>query len=391
MTRLATSGRFGFLVIAWLIMHADRVRADDPFVTEVFKSGTGGYHTYRIPSLLVTPKGTVLAFCEGRKTGHADHGDIDLLLRTSTDGGRTWGPVQIVYEEGGTEPLTIGNPCPVVDRDTGTVVLTFCRNNRDVLVTSSRDEGRTWSTPRFVTSSVKKDGWQWYATGPGVGIQLEHGSRRGRLVIPCDHDEVVDGSRAMHSHVIYSDDHGQTWELGGTVGPNTDECQVVELADGELLINMRNDWGRKGSHKELGGKRMISRSRDGGRTWAKPEFDETLIEPVCQASLIRVQAEEPPLKPLLLFSNPASTRSRRGMTLRASRDEGRSWPIALPVDAGFSAYSCLAALPDRRIGLLYEQGNAAQIVFAVFSLSDILQGSGRGATPRVGTPGSPSK
>src|SRR5437764_817604 len=111
--------------------------AGDRFTTDVFTSGTGGYHTYRIPVLLVTSRGTLLAFCEGRKTSRSDHGDIDLLLRRSADGGRTWGPVQLVHEEGGTRAVTIGNPCPVVDRETGTIWLTFCRDNEDVFVTSS--------------------------------------------------------------------------------------------------------------------------------------------------------------------------------------------------------------------------------------------------------------
>src|SRR5262249_46138769 len=114
------------------------------FETDVFTSGAGGYHTYRIPSLLGTRDGTLLALCEGRKAGASDDGDIDLVLRRSTDGGRTWGDLELVHEEGGTRPVTIGNPCPVVDRSTGTIWLAFCRNNSDVFVTASSDDGRTW-------------------------------------------------------------------------------------------------------------------------------------------------------------------------------------------------------------------------------------------------------
>lgn len=381
MTRSTIPGWSRFLALAVLIGPLETARADERVVTELFTGKTGGYHTYRIPSLLVTPKGTLLAFCEGRKTGRADHGDIDLLLRKSTDGGRSWGPVRLVHEVGGSEPVTIGNPCPVVDRNTGAILLTFCRNNREVLVTSSVDDGQTWSAPRSVTSSVKKDGWEWYATGPGVGIQLEHGRRRGRLIIPCDHNEVVDGSRAMHSHVIFSDDHGQTWALGGTVGRHTDECQVVELADGELLINMRNDWGRKGGRPEIGGKRAIARSRDGGETWTKPVFDDALIEPVCQASLIGVSGERGTgTERWLLFSNPASTKARRSMTIRASKDGGRTWPVGTLVDDGPSAYSCLVVLPDHRIGLVYERGYTSQIVYSTFSFSEIVEGTGNRST-----------
>src|SRR5262245_16190531 len=126
--------------------------------------------------------------------------------------------MRLVYEEGGARAITIGNPCPVVDRETGAVWLTFCRDNDDVLVTSSTDDGRTWAVRRRNTERVKPAGWGWYATGPGVGIQLLRGPHRGRLIIPCDHGETIHGRRVMHSHVIFSDDHGRTWDLGGTVG-----------------------------------------------------------------------------------------------------------------------------------------------------------------------------
>jgi sialidase-1 len=349
--------------------------ADDRFTTDVFTSGVGGYHTYRIPSLLVTPGGSRLAFCEGRKTSPSDHGDIDLLMRRSDDSGRTWGPTTLVHEEGGTAPVTIGNPCPVVDATTETVWLTFCRNNDDVLVTSSRDDGRTWAAPRTITGSVKRPGWTWYATGPGVGIQLRRGPHAGRLVIPCDHREAVGGKPVMFSHVFFSDDHGTTWSLGGTVDRHTDECQVVELADGVLLINMRNYWGRDGGRPDRGGRRAVARSHDGGATWSPLEFDATLIEPVCQASLIAVPRPGRPADELLVFSNPASTTARRALTVRVSGDGGKTWPVAILVEAGPAAYSCLAPLPGGRVGLLYERGESARITFTVLPIPQ------PGATP----------
>jgi sialidase-1 len=361
--------------------------ADDRFNTNVFTSGVGGYHTYRIPSLLVTPRGTLLAFCEGRKTGPADGGDIDLLLRRSDDSGRTWGPLTLVRDEGGTRPVTIGNPCPVVDATTGTVWLTFCRNNDDVLVASSRDDGRTWDAPRTITGSVKRPGWTWYATGPGVGIQLLRGPHAGRLVIPCDHREAVDGRSVTFSHVFFSDDHGKTWSLGGTVDRHTNECQVVELADGALLINMRNYWGREGGRPDRGGRRAVARSRDGGASWSPLEFDATLIEPVCQASLIAmprpgrpaevllvaslIAMPRPgrPAEMLLVFSNPASTTARRALTVRVSGDGGKTWPVNIPVEAESAAYSCLAPLTGGRVGLLYERRQSAHITFTVFPVA----------------------
>ena len=259
-------------------------KAADPFRSDVFVSGRQGYHTYRIPALIVSSKGTLLAFCEGRKTSRADHGDLDLVLRRSKDRGKTWQATQLVYEEGGAKKITIGNPCPVLDRDTGRIWLPFTRNNDDVFITSSGDDGKTWTKPRRITKSVKKSDWGWYATGPGVGIQLRRGRYKGRLVIPCDHRASGNRRGTTHSHVFFSDNHGKTWKLGGTVASHTNECQVVELADGTLMINMRNYWGRDGKQKDKDRMRAVAVSRDGGETWGKLRFDSTLIESICQAS-----------------------------------------------------------------------------------------------------------
>jgi sialidase-1 len=337
-------------------------------LTDVFLSGANGYHTYRIPALIRTGKGTLLAFCEGRKAGRADDGDIDLVARSSTDDGKTWAPQQRVYEEGSDNPITIGNPCPVVDQNTGAILLPFCRNNKGVFVISSTDDGRTWSTPREVTADVKKADWGWYATGPGVGIQLQRGPHKGRLIIPCDHSESIDGKRVMHSHIFFSDDHGQSWKLGGTVAPHTDECQVVELGDGELLINMRNYWGRDGKRPERHGMRAIARSRDGGQTWSTPEFDATLVEPLCQASLLALSDSANAKKSVLVFSNPASRDARRKLTIRQSFDDGKTWPAGREIYAGSAAYSCLVPIADDRVGVLFERDDYQKITFTVVTL-----------------------
>ncbi len=334
---------------------------------DVFVAGQGGYHTYRIPALLRASDGTLLAFCEGRKTGRGDHGDIDLLMRRSSDAGATWSPVEVIHEEGGDAKITIGNPCPVLDAETGTIWLIFCRDNRDVLVTSSSDHGRTWTGPREITADVKPAGWGWYATGPGVGIQLARGEQRGRLVIPCDHREPVGDKETMCSHVFYSDDHGRSWQLGGTVARHTDECQVVELPDGHLVINMRNYLGRDGGQPERGGMRTVARSRDGGQTWTDFDIDKTLIESVCQASLIAAPQTDNADKVVLFFANPATRDKRRNMTVRASYDGGRTWPASRVVDPGSAAYSSLAVLPDARLGLLYERDDYRAITFVDMS------------------------
>lgn len=378
---------FTLSAVASTIVVVERAAAQAPPAIErftVWRAGVDGYHTYRIPALLVTARGTLLAFCEGRKTSSADHGDVDLLVKRSADGGRTWSAQQVVYEEGGDARITIGNPCPVVDRADGTIWLLFTRDNDTVHVTNSRDDGLTWADPVEITASVKAAGWTWYATGPGVGIQLRHGPDAGRLVVPCDHRDRHGAGTAKFSHVFYSDDHGATWQLGGTVSPHTDECQVVELGDGDLLINMRNYWERDGKDASKGRRRAVARSTDGGRSWGPLEFDATLIEPVCQASLIGWASGSTEPADLLLFSNPASRTRRENLTVRLSRDSGRTWPQQVVVQSGPAAYSCLAQLPDGALGCLFETGEAGtyeRLELARFTW-DALAPAGRSAGER---------
>ena len=374
-----------FLFVSALTLSGQSVLSEQPQQTDVFISGTNGYHTYRIPSLLVTQNGTLLAFCEGRKKGRADSGDIDLLVKRSEDGGKTWSKQQVVWSDGAN---TCGNPCPVVDQRTGNIWLLMTWNHGDdrasvikkntgkdtrrVWMSRSDDNGVTWSKPVEITNMVKRPEWRWYATGPGVGIQLRKGPWKGRLVIPCDHSVApsADNPTGYNSHVIISDDQGKTWKIGGAIRPQVNECQVVELSDGTLMLNMRNYDRSKTT-------RAIAISKDGGITWSNVTHDPVLVEPICQASFIRYSWPDKGEKSRLLFSNPASTSKRVKMTVRLSYDEGKTWPACRVLYPGPSAYCCLAALPDDNIGCLYEAGQKhpyEKIVFARFSLDWLTKG-----------------
>ncbi len=346
---------------------------------DLWRSGSDGYHTYRIPALAVTNDNTILAFCEGRKHQPSDTGDIALLVKHSTDGGKTWSEQRVIWDD---PQHTCGNPAPVIDRATGTIHLLMTWNRGDdpehdivngaskdtrrVFATSSIDDGLTWARPREITAEVKRPNWTWYATGPGHGIQIQHGKCAGRLVIPCDHIEA--GTNDYYSHVIFSDDKGENWQLGGRAPlPAVNECEVVEISGGRLLLNMR-------SYLPGENVRQIAVSADGGLTWTDQRSDQALIEPRCQASVIGYANEGPSESELILFANPASKTQRVNMTLRASLDDGHTWPSQIALHAGPSAYSDLAVAPDGPILCLYEGGDSHPYEFLRLALVELDAG-----------------
>ena len=352
-------------LLAWIAFTAGVIHAGasgpQPGLTAVFTSGIGGYHTYRIPVLIVTTNNTVLAFCEGRKNTRGDSGKVDVLLKRSRDDGTTWSDQQAVWSNSDN---CCGNPAPVVDRSTGIVWLLMTwndgadkevqivhrqsRNTRRVYVTHSADDGLTWSQPDEITSSVKETNWDWYATGPANGIQIIQGSHTGRLMIPCNHSKLDEQGRSVSfSHVIYSDDHGATWHIGGIEERDTNESTVTELSDGTLMQNMRITGQQH--------RRAVATSKDGGITWSAVHFDDALIEPVCEGNIQRCTWPIDGGKSRILFSNPASLK-RENLTVRASYDEGATWPVSRVIYAGPAAYSCMAVLPDKSVGCLFECG-----------------------------------
>jgi sialidase-1 len=292
-------------------------------------------------------------------------------MRSSDDGGKTWSPLKIIWNDGNN---VCGNPAPVVDFETGKIHLLLTWNlgsdhesdiidgkskdTRRVFVTTSNDEGKNWTEPKEITSSVKKENWTWYATGPCHGIQLKSSAYKNRLVIPCDHIE--SGTKKYYSHIIYSDDNGKTWQLGGTTPQDqVNECTVAELSNGKLLLNMRNYDRTQKSRK-------ISFSEDGGLNWSAIQSDTALIEPICQASLLFTEENR-----MLWFLNPASETARVSMTLKASHDFGLTWETAKILHAGPSAYSDLTLINQNSIGCLFEGGllNPYEgIVFTTFEI-----------------------
>ncbi|MBM3802604.1 MAG: exo-alpha-sialidase [Acidimicrobiia bacterium] len=320
----------------------------------LFSAGEHGYTRFRIPALVVSSKGTILAFAEARKGGGHDWDEIDLVLRRSFDHGRTWEAMQVIADEG---TQTMNQPCPVLDRETGTLWLPFCKNNQQVYVTKSTDDGASWSAPVEITSSVKDPSWKYLGAGPGHGIQL----KSGRLLIPSWGDTspgpVTWGASAnwgkvQFSYAFYSDDHGATWKRGNPLDSDlSDECEVVETSDGKVYMNMRSRQDKS--------YRAYAWSEDGGITWSKVQFDESLPEPSCQAGMVRFSSKPESQKDRVLLSHPASRIDRSRLTLRLSYDECHTWPVSKLVDEGRSAYSDLAVAADQTILCLYESDRAA--------------------------------
>ena len=350
--------------------------AGSPEFTNVFVSGTEGVNTYRIPSMLVAPDGSLLVFCEARKESGADASPTDMVLRRSLDGGKTWLPMQVLVQGKGSEALM--NPCPVVDRSTNTIFL-FCVNAHKKspdhhlhLLLASTDNGKTWSKPVDAGSSFTNYD-ESFIPGPGVGIQMKN----GRLVIPGYAGVFVEElDSGYFSCVIYSDDHGKTWTRGAQVAEFSDESQCVALRDGKLMLNFRGNMGRDC--------RGVALSKNGGKTWSRLYWDRALNECPCQASIIRYSFAETDGKDRLLFANPDNTGEkydfvqRTKMTVRMSYDEGKTWPVKKLIHPGPSSYSSLVRLPDGNIGLIIEGGEKHRrewIRFVRFSLAWLTDGA----------------
>ncbi|SOD61854.1 sialidase-1 [Streptomyces zhaozhouensis] len=350
---------------------------DDCLSSVPFVAGTDGYDTFRVPAVVTAPSGTLLAFAEGRVAGAGDSGDIDVVLRRSYDGGCTWGELTLVAAGDGD---TRGNPSPVFDPATGRLVLVTCFNGGDVseeeirggeatpeqsrrvFVQFSDDEGTSFSTPREITGTAKRPEWRWYATGPGHAIALTKGPHAGRLMVPANHSTSPaagspdDGTedRYYGSHALYSDDGGESWELGYVDQSyegawNANESSVAELPDGRLYFSVRDQNGTDP------GNRLGAYSSDGGQSLDGPLVPQPGLEdvPVVQGSVLQLPGRQGPL----LFSGPSEPDARRSLTIYRSDDGGGTFRPEAQVSAQPAAYSDLVELDRRTVGLLYETGH----------------------------------
>ncbi|WP_030246066.1 MULTISPECIES: exo-alpha-sialidase [unclassified Streptomyces] len=357
-----------------------------------------GYSCFRIPAIVRTTAGTLLAFAEGRVLNCGDAADIDIVVKRSTDGGRTWGPLQVVNEGAGD---THGNPAPLVDRRTGRILLAETYNtgrtdagnctvpcDRTPHLQYSDDDGRTWSEPRDLSDEILPEHWNsWYATGPVHGIQLTRGKHAGRLVFGVN-TETWDGSRvtANHAALIVSDDGGDHWRIGatdswpiaqdGTFRQKPSEVTLTERADGGVLVSGREQDGTDLGH------RSQTVSRDGGDSFATPFRDlPDLYTPQVQGATLR-------LGDRILLSAPADPDRRRTMMVRSSYDGGRTWDSVdrgTVVTTDWSGYSDMASVDSSTVGLLYEGGAVDardEIRFARFSEDWLKPRRGRDPTTR---------
>lgn len=357
----------------------------------VFVSGEDEHQSYRIPAVIGLPNGDLLAIAEGRVQHAADFGDINLVMKRSADKGKTWSELTMLVDN---DSLQAGNPAPVVDLldprfPQGRIFLFYNTGNnhegevrkgnglREVWYITSTDNGITWSEPVNITTQVHrpnqpkfnplynhKEDWRSYANAPGHALQIQSGPYKGRLFVPANHSAGVPQPdfRDYAAHGYFTDDHGDTFKLGESVSvPGSNESTAADLADGRVVMNIRNQSGDVRS-------RIVAISSSGGEQWDTVYFDHQLPDPVCQGAILTVGKKKG--KNILAFCNAADTVHRDNLSLRISFDEGKTWKKTIVIDnaegeqeRNNTAYSDIVAIGKRKIGILYERDDYSEIVF----------------------------
>ncbi|MEL7337699.1 MAG: sialidase family protein, partial [Planctomycetota bacterium] len=317
----------------------ERQRRKDARGADLFVAGNLNYASYRIPALLTTKQGTLLAFAEGRVKSASDHGNIDIVMRRSEDEGLTWKDQTVVCDN---DDNVAGNPCPVIDKESGRIFLFFItssnsegeilkgRGARKINMKTSDDDGKTWSDSVDLTSLVSKKNWRWYATGPCSAIQIQTGQHQGRLLVPANHSEhLTNGKWEYRCHCFYSDDLGESWKIGQVSTAGGNESQIAEVAPNWLIQDIRMQAHGKG-------KRAFRFSRDGGATWSPLQHDPRRLCPRCQGSVLSIKDSASSVK-RLYAANPAGP-GRTNLTLYSSVDGAESWRMKQIIHSGPSAY-----------------------------------------------------
>ncbi|WP_400262177.1 exo-alpha-sialidase [Sphingobacterium sp. SG20118] len=365
--------------------------------TIVFKSGEDGYKSYRIPAIVKDKSNNLIAFSEGRVDHAGDYGNVDIVYKISADNGKTWGPLQIAVDQ---DKFQAGNPAPVVDLldpqyPKGRIFLFYNTGNnhegevrkgngiRECWYITSTDAGKTWTEPTNITTAVhhpnqpsfnanytSKEDWRAYANTPGHALQFDSGKYKGRIYIPANHSEGAPKSagKDYYAHSYYSDDHGKTFKIGNTIpfeGGN--ETMAAQISETGLYMNTRNQQGNVRN-------RIVSYSNDGGATWDTTFYDKNLPDPVNQGATLSWKKGK---NYILAVCNAASEKDRDNLTLRISKDQGKTWyfnhvvakaPTGYKDADSYSAYSDIVLINSKKIGVLYEKGNYETIVFDAVSI-----------------------